>query len=453
VTASTARAAALTVVTRVRERGAFAHETLNTVLASSSLSAQDVALATRLAYGTVACRGTLDDAVDRFTDAPGRVEPRVKDALAVGAYELLFLHTPAWAAVNEGVELVRGVRPRAAGLANAVLRRLGEARDAFPWGDPASDDAALARMHAHPEWLTRVLVEQLGRTVAEAVLEADNEPAPLYMAHLPFRGSMPEAVERLTRDGAQPELCELTGCIVARSPAAAVAGAALREGRVIVCDAAAQFVARAVRPEPGMRIVDIGSGRGTKTLIIQAAAMESGGPALITAVDRHGFKLDVLGAAVEQLGVPGIRTVEADATALGQDADLTEDSADGVLVDAPCSGLGTLRRHPDKRWRLVPQDIQTLALLNRRLLSQAALLVSPGGFVVYSTCTLTRQENDGVVADFLGASEGQEFSIESLASDVPRSWSRFLRDDGTFQSLPELGGPDGHFVARLRRAP
>jgi len=450
VTASTARAAALKVVTRVRERSAYAHETLAGVLESASLSAQDSAFATRLAYGTVACRGTLDEAVARFVDAPSRLEPSVADALAMGAYELLFMRTPVWAAVDEGVTLVRSVRPKAAGLANAVLRRIGERRDAFPWGDPTTDTAALARQHGHPEWLTEVLIAQLGRVAAVRILEADNEPAPLYLAHVPSLGTLDEALELLERDGADPGLCDLAGCIVAGSPAAAVGGRAVREGRVLVCDAAAQFAARCVGARPHMRILDIGAGRGTKTLIMQGLALQAGGPAEVLAVDQHAFKLQVLSSTADRLGVPGIRRLECDATKMSLD-DLPFGTADAVLIDAPCSGIGTLRRHPDRRWRMEPAEVPLLAALGARLLDQVSRLVTAGGFVVYSTCTVTRAENDDVIAAFLGGPAGEGFVLDSLEGEVPHSWRRFVRGDGTFQSLPEPAGPDGHFVARMLR--
>ena len=184
MSASPARTAALEVVTRVRERDAYAHETLDAVLKRTRLDPRDAALATRLAYGTVAARGTLDEAVARVADTGTTLEPRVADALALGAYEILFADTPRHAAVSEAVELVRASRPRAAGLANALMRRLATASDEFPWGDPASDIEALARFHAHPSWLATLWVDELGRSNAEAVMSADNLPAPLYLAHL-----------------------------------------------------------------------------------------------------------------------------------------------------------------------------------------------------------------------------------------------------------------------------
>ena len=168
------------------------------------------------------------------------------------------------------------------------------------------------------------------------------------------------------------------------------------------------------------------------------------------AVTQHAFKLQVLSSTADRLGLPGIRRLECDATKLSLD-DLPFGTADAVLIDAPCSGIGTLRRHPDRRWRMEPAEVPLLAALGARLLDQVSRLVTAGGFVVYSTCTVTRAENDDVIAAFLGGPAGEGFVLDSLEGEVPHSWRRFVRGDGTFQSLPEPAGPDGHFVARMLR--
>ncbi len=449
--ASAARKCVLTVVSRVRERNAYAHETLDTVLEGAALDDRDSAFATRLAYGTVACRGTLDEAVGRFLDNPGRLEPRVGDALAVAAYEILFARTPSRAAVNEGVELVRSVQPRAAGLANAVLRKLAAAAGDFPWGDPANDDAALARLHGHPLWMARLWIDELGRDAASDLMAANNEPAPLFLAHLPFVTDEAAVFEELQGLGADPTACELPGCLVAGSPSAAVRSQAVAKRSVVVADAGAQLAAHALRPLAGQRIVELGAGRGTKSLIISGIVHRAGGAVEVIAADLHDFKLRVLREAAEQSGATGITTVVADATRADSEGLPAAGSVDSVLVDAPCSGLGTLRRHPDRRWRARPQQIEALASLGSSLLSTAALLVKPGGFVVYSTCTVARAENTGVIEAFLSSPDGDRFAIDPLVDDVPEGWSGFVSAEGFFQSVPRIGGPDGHFIARLKR--
>jgi 16S rRNA (cytosine967-C5)-methyltransferase len=449
--ASKARTLALDVITRVREREAYAHETLDSALGRGKLQPREVAQATRLAYGTISCRGTLDEVIARFVSDIQGLEPKVGDALALSVYELLFMRTPARAAVSEGVELARSVRPRTAGLANAVLRKVADAAAGFPWGDPTTDVAALARLHGHPEWMVQMWVDELGVEAATSMLQADDEPAPLYVAHLPFQNAWEVVLDDLSRDGVDPQPCPVAGCILAGSSSAAVKSMSLRSQHVIVADAAAQFAAAVVRSSHDQTIIELGAGRGTKSLLLAAAARLTGGRARIIAVDSHAFKLEALSKTTTALSVDEIETVVADATNPEAPGMPPLGTADAVLVDAPCSGLGTLRRHPDRRWRARPEEIPAVAALGAGLLRAASSLVKVGGFVVYSTCTVASVENAQVVEAFLLSEEGVGFSVDSLAADVPDEWGRFVTPQGYFQSLPERGGPDGHFIARLRR--
>lgn len=449
---SPARRAAYRVIKRVREREAFGPQTLDAVLAAAHLSSSDTALATRLTYGTLQTQGVLDEAIDRVTDKPGSIEPQVRDALRIAAYELLFMRTPPRAAVHEGVEMVKVVRRQAAGLANAVLRKVAASVETFPWGDPATDSDALARQTAHPRWLVDLFVADLGDQDARLTLAADNEPAPLYLWHDPFTGTYVEAMDALTADGADPVGCDLPGCVEARTPAAAVRGAAVRDHLFEVTDASAQVVALAVGAHPGDAVVDIAAGRGTKTAELQALSVAAGAPAELFAVDIHPFKSEVLRGRMKTLGVPGVTVLTGDALDVAAIEGLPgPSSAAAVLLDAPCSGLGTLRRHPEKRWRIAPQAIADLAVLQAALLEQAASLVAVGGVVVYSTCTVARAENHDVVAGFLDSKAGEGFVTRTPVAELPESLRGWIGPEGWFQSQPRTGGPDGHFVATLAR--
>ena len=451
VSASPARRLAREVISQVRERSGYAHEVLDGRMRTHDLVPAEASLATRLAYGALQTQGTLDEAIARYV-AGKKIEPKVRDALRVSAYEILYLSTPARAAVHQGVELVRSVRPQAAGLANAVLRKLAEDAPTFPWGDPGTDVSALARLYGHPLWLAKMWVDELGWEAATRVMSADNEPAPLYVAANPFASSVDQARAALRADGALPQPCPVRGCVEVGNAAAAVHGAALRDGLVLACDAAAQSIARLVRVQPHQRILEIGSGRGTKTILLQASAVESGGPALIYAVDLHAFKARLLEQRLQRFCVPGVVALVGDARDIASIPGAPErESLDAAIVDAPCSGLGTLRRHPEKRWRVEPADIDALGDLGFHLLEQAAALVRVGGFVVYSTCTLARRENDSVVQSFLASEQGREWRVDPLGDDIPAEWREFVTHEGYFSSLPVSGGPDGHFAARLVR--
>jgi 16S rRNA (cytosine967-C5)-methyltransferase len=295
-------------------------------------------------------------------------------------------------------------------------------------------------------------VDELGREMASQVMAADNLPAPLFLALLDRGKSIETVAASLEADGLDPQPGPFPGSWLARNASAVRTSATVARSDVLVMDGGAQLAARATRPGPGNDIVEVGAGRGSKSLLIASLARALGGPVhSITAIDLHAFKLEVLSRNAAEYGFDEIRTVQADATDLNADLGCESGSADAVLVDAPCSGLGTLRRHPDRRWRARPEEIETLAVLGERLLVRAARLVMPGGFMVYSTCTITWQENADVVERFLSTAPGSEFVLDRIGADVPEQWQRFVSEQGWFQSLPEEGGIDGHFVARLVR--
>lgn len=455
MSATAARALAHEVLVATRERRAYVAPVLDSYLSGADLSEADRSFATRLARGVVETTGVLDDALDARLDRPGRVEPRVRDALRMGAYELLFMSTEPRAAVHQYVDLVRSLRPQAAGMANAVLRKIADAAPAFPWGDVESDAAALARATGHPLWLAERIMDDLGVVPGRAALESATTPAPLFVRVNPFIGMLEDALGVLEDDGADPEPAwpdELARQLL--DPRAAVHGRAIAEGFVVVTDAAAQIAPLALEPAPGSRVLDACAGRGTKTITLQASAARVGATAHVLALDINASKTDALARRMAHLGVPDIDVLVGDLLDPALASSLGPEGFDAVLLDAPCSGTGTMRRHPEIRWTLAPADIERLAELQGAMLRRAAALVKPGGTLVYSTCSILLAETVDVVGDFLGGAQGAGFESASLQAHVPRQWSRFLTPEGWFRSWPEPGGADGHFVARMvRQAP
>lgn len=449
-----ARRAALSAIGAVRARGAFAHEVVPTAIERAGLAGRDAAFATRLAYGTIATRGTLDGVVASLLANPKKTSPAILDALALSAYELLFEGADSYAAVSEGVELVRAVAPRATGVANAVLRKIAGDRTLAGPGAVGDDIASLARRTGHPEWIVREVVERFGAPNAAAILAADNEPAPMYLAHLPFRTTFDEVMASLTADGAEPTALDLPGAILVGAPAAAVRSRVLANGDVVVADLAAQVAASLVPLATGTTVLDIGSGRGTKSLLIAANARRAGLEVHVLGIDIHRFKVELATTRAHDLGADGVRFALADATRLTPAALAALPGSPtrprAILLDAPCSGLGTLRRHPDKRWRVTPADVASLAALNTSLLRASLKLVEAGGVVVYSTCTMTREENEGVLSAALSAVVGAAVS-PIHPDEVPDALGGFVdaAGSGTLQSAPYVGGPDGHFIARI----
>ncbi len=447
------RRVARTVLGEVRTRGAWGSALLRTAIDTAGLDARDAALATRLVYGTISAEGTLDEALDRHLSRPRRVHPLVRDIMRMAAYELLFARTPAHAVVHDAVAAVRAAHPSSAGMANAVLRRVSEDVVSFPWGDPETDRDALARASAHPRWIVDLLFEDLGPARARDMLDAAREPAPLYVAVNPFLATLEAIVDEIAALGVEVVEYGPPGCLHVSPSAPVLRSDVVSRGACIVSDAAAQLVATLAAPPPGGTAVDIAAGRGSKTVLMQSAALRAGGTAAITASDIHPFKVEIVRERLDLLRVPDVTGVVADATCEeAVEVIGGEGSADSVLVDAPCSNLGTLRRHPEKRWRLAPEEIESLASLGERMLRVASRLVRPGGFVVYSTCTVTRRENSDVVEAFLASDAGAEYSTAPVHGRVPEGWEHWVTSEGWLQTHPVPGGPDGHFAAVLVRS-
>jgi len=453
---SEARLVARETLTRVREREAFAHESLDRVLSRHrGISARDSALATRLAYGAIACYGTLVEVVDRRLRNPRKTDPMLRDCLLLSTYELLFTETPPYAVVSEGVALAKALKMRYASPTNAILRRIGRERELFPWGDPKADVEAHARLRGHPAWMARLLREHFGYEQADFIMQANNEVAPLYLAVMEPVLSSEEALLALSRIGAEPQALELPGAMLIGEPAKIRDLPALGTRSLLVMDYCAQLAVHLADLRPDLRFIEIGAGRGSKTLLAATRARMHGGSAQLTAIDLHAFKTEIITGDAAGLGYDEIKTLCADATrplAPLLEAARLSPCADVVLLDAPCSGLGTLRRHPDRRWRAGPADIVALAEQNYEILTQAAQLVAPRGTLIYSTCTMTAEENFDVLERFLHAEVGRAFSLAALRpEELPRLLRSFVDERGCFQSYPQPEGPDGHFIARLKR--
>ena len=441
---------ALEVTRAVREREAYAPEILNAALRRSRLADVDARFATALAYGAIETSGALDIAIDRAVADPSRVEPAVRDVLRLGAYELLFMDKPAHVVVDQAVELVKRSSRRATGFTNAVMRRIAADAKGFPWGDPDADDAALALSAGFPLWLVKRLIDERGRHEARAFLEAHRAPAPLYLAVNPFRTTDAEALEALAASGARPSFTDIEGCLLVEDAAAALSSTPVERGEVLVADATAQFIASTIgaTAREGQQVLEVGSGRGTKAALIQSRRLRDASQGPLFALDSHQFKSEVLATRMKELRVAGVTAVVGDATAIDVIDGLPK-SFDIVSVDAPCSGIGTLRRHPDKRWRVTPDDVSTLAALGSALIAQAASKVAPGGTLFYSTCTVLAEENEAVIEAFLASEAGRGFALRPFTTAVPPLFAQSMMADGTFRSHPVVGGPDGHFAARL----
>jgi len=468
------RTAALDVLGEVR-RGRRLDRALDSAL--DDLSPDEGPWVHAATYGIVRLRGRLDHLLDRSLHAGlDSVSPLLLDVLRLGAYQLLYMDgVPAYAAISQSVEHAREVAGRrVAGLVNGVLRSVqreslkpedrektsssegsegaaggvgaegrigGEERG---WADPAlfpnpGEDPAgyLATWGSHPRWLAERWVERYGREGAFGLAEANNRIPALSIRPL---GLSPEEAARTLEDtgiGARP-VGRGTRCLwIDRGVAP---DAVLQAVPSVVQDPGASLVVEYASPAPGARIADLCAAPGGKALALAVSA------SWVLAGDLSARRLALLGSAIQRLGSvvsPVYRVV-----ARGEIPPIEE--ADLVLVDVPCSGTGTFRRHPDGKWRLDPGDPARLAEIQARILQGASRCVRPGGLLIYSTCTLEPEENEEVVSQFI--TESDQFRVEA-PSNPSGNVGEFVDEDGYLRVLPQETGFDGAFAARMRRLP
>ena len=439
--AAPARRCAYAVVRRVFERSAFADRALHS--AASGLDARDRALATRLVYGTVQRRGTLDAVIAELARRPvAALAPEVLAALRLGLYQLLYLDSvPDHAAVDDAVTLAAtaGAGP-GAGLVNAVLRRAtDEARaQVAALGDETPERAAVC--HSLPLWLTRMWWRELGAEQARELMATVNRPAESALRANTLAGAPDEVAAGLgVRGHRDPDLPE---AIVLEEPFDAHGSAAWREGRIMPQARASMLVSRLLAPRAGESVLDLCAAPGAKTTHLAALMQDSGE---VVAVERHGGRARALERTAARMGARSVSVVRADASR----RETVSRRFQRVLLDPPCSGLGTLRSRPDLRWRARPESITELAALQARMLDVAAEAVAPGGTLVYSTCTLSAAENERQIGSFLR--RRPEFAPAAAPSGY-EAWQH-PSVPGAHMALPHRHDTDGFFIARLVREP
>jgi 16S rRNA (cytosine967-C5)-methyltransferase len=442
--AAPARACAWAVVRRVFEEDAWADRALHGEAGRLHLSQRDRALATHLAYGTVQRRATLDALIATLSGRPvDQLDPPVLAALRLGAFQLLFLdRVPAHAAVGESVELAKAASPGGGRLVNAVLRRA--AREGRTWLDalPTDTPAAAALRHSHPEWIAELWWDGFGADTALALMAAGNEPAESALRANLLRTTPEELLAALPVPGRPaPGLPE---GVVLDGPFDAFGSPLWTEGRLMPQSRAAMAVSRLLGPRPGERVLDLCAAPGGKTTHL-AALMEGQGE--IVAVERHPGRADALRRTTRRMGAEIVDVRIGDAAAAHE-----PEGFDRVLVDPPCTDLGTLAGRPDARWRKHAGQPAEMARIQAAILRAGADALRPGGTLVYSTCTISPAENEELVAAFLA--ERPDFTADDLPAELAASgapvWDhprvpRFL------QTLPHRDGTDGFFIARLRR--
>jgi 16S rRNA (cytosine967-C5)-methyltransferase len=443
--APSARQRAFEILRRVEESRAFATPLLE-VHEDRIADPRDAALLHDTVLGVLRWQALLDHVIARLASRPpAAMDPEVRRALRIGAHALLFQdRVPAFAAVDTAVGLIKSRAPRPqVSFVNGVLRALARSgRDALPGEAAVGDAAALAVRHSHPEWWVRRKLDRLGWDRTVDLLAGDNRPAPTVLRPDLKRATPRELQARLAAEGVRTERCMRVPEALRVVSGPLRRSRVLREGRAWVQDEASQLVTdlfgRVLRP----RVLDLCAAPGIKTLRLRESLPL---PGAIVAVDRNPRRLRKLLENVARVGATEILVVAADAAA---DTAPLRGPFDHVLVDAPCSGTGTLRRHPEIRWRLRPEDLPALAERQLRILETAARLVASGGSVLYSVCSLEPEEGEQVVAAFL--ERHSEFDVVDGRERVGAPARGLIAEDGALRTSP-VDAMDGFFGVVLAR--
>jgi 16S rRNA (cytosine967-C5)-methyltransferase len=438
------------ILAKVDSRKAYADILLDQALNATALNERDRALLTELTYGTLRWRGNIDGQLSRYLRQPlAKTDPLIRNLLRVSVYQLRFLDKiPDYATVNEAVELARNHSGgKSAGFVNAVLRNFLRGKDRVIGLAPKDESVAgLAVTYSHPEWLVKRWIDEFGAEAAKTLMRANNQRSTLVLRVNSLKCTREKLLDRFLEAGIKAEATQWSpqGISVLSGPAVdKLSGFA--QGYFQIQGEASQLVAYLLSPLPGERILDACAAPGGKSTHLGELMKDEGE---LVAIDISARGIVKIRDNAARLGLKSLRVLSADASA--ELADKLREPYDRVLVDAPCSGLGTLRGHPEIKWHRDENDIRRLSRLQSKILSRVAGYLKPGGALVYATCTLSREENEEIVESFLA--HHKEFELEDAARYLPGQATHMVREK-YFIALPHRDNTDGFFAARMRKVP
>ena len=436
------------ILAKVDTRKAYADILLDQALKNATLNERDRALLTELTYGALRWRGNIDAQLSRYLRQPlAKTDPLIRNLLRVSVYQLRFLDKiPDYAAVNEAVELARNHSGgKSAGFVNAVLRNFLRDKDRIIGLAPKDESVAgLAVTYSHPEWLVKRWIDEFGAEAAKTLMRANNQRATLVLRVNCLKCTREKLLDRFLEAGIKAEATQWSpqGISVLSGPAVdKLPGFA--EGYFQIQGEASQLVTYIVSPLSGERILDACAAPGGKSTHLGEFMKDEGE---LVAIDISARGIAKIRENAARLGLKSLRVLSADASA--ELADKVRGPYDRVLVDAPCSGLGTLRGHPEIKWHRDENDIRRLSRLQSKILSRVAGYLKPGGVLVYATCTLSPEENEEIVESF--RAHHNEFELEDAARYLPGQATHMVRGK-YFVALPHRHNTDGFFAARMRK--
>lgn len=436
---------AVEILNCVEEHSAFAEPLLDNLLSQDlRINIHDRRLITHIVYGTLRMRGRLDWIIEHLYRGNFlSMDTGIKNILRTGLCQLLFTERiPDFAIVDEAVAITKKTHPAGSGLVNAILRNAIRKKDEIVYPKMGKDPALhISIVHSHPLWLVKKWIAMFGAEETVELCRANNEIPPAVLRVNTLRTTREKAMEELLDFGFDVKVTGFSpdGLIISNLPMPVRETSCYTAGLIQTQDEASQLIARLADPKPGENILDVCAGVGGKATHL-AALMNNRGS--IMAIDISEKKIAALKYNVKRLGVTVVDTRVGDARGKLEKAFF--ESFDKIIIDAPCSGLGTLRRNPEIKWRTTPDDLKKCAILQKTILDSAALYLKKGGALIYSTCTIAPQENEEVIKGFI--TRHPDFLCISPPVTIHCC---FVDDRGYFRSYPHRHGTDGFFGAVL----
>jgi len=444
-----ARETALKALYETEVKGAYSNLALKKLLTDKQFDSRDRAFITELVYGTVTRKLTLDWIISRFSKVQlKKLSHWVLQILRMGTYQIIFLdRVPSSAACNTSVDLAKKYAGQSAGFVNAVLRSVARSKDKFSLEDIDASCIAekLSIKYSFPGYLVEEWIEAFGEVFTEALLASLLERPEFSVRVNTLKTTREALIEELRCNGigtAPGRFLEEALYLENVSDVSRLD--AFIEGKMIVQDESSMLVTKVLDPKPGEKVLDVCAAPGGKTTHM-GQVMENRGH--IDAWDIHEHKIALIDENAKRLGIEIIEASQKDALVFSEEA---RDMYDRVLVDAPCSGTGIIRRKPDIKWKREKDDIGNLVEIQKKILYNSSRYVKPGGVLVYSTCSIDKRENEQVVSDFLN--ENRDFYAESLKTFLPQALQgKSEIVGGILRLYPHIDGTDGFFIARMKR--
>jgi 16S rRNA (cytosine967-C5)-methyltransferase len=442
------REIALKILYDINQKGAYSNIAVNKYLECSELQKIDKAFITELVYGTLRRRLTIDWIIGQFSTLKrNRISDWVLNILRMGIYQLIYMEkVPQSAACNESVKLSKKYGHKASsGYVNAVLRNVARNRDKIAYPDKHKEYIRfLSIKHSHPQWLVEKWVRIFGGEFTEKLLAGNNETADFIVRVNTLKISRKKLIEELRIEGIDAvEGKYAEEAVILKNPSSISRLESFRKGYFQVQDESSMLAVKVLAPQPGEFIMDVCSAPGGKASHI---AQVMGNRGTVLARDIHEHKIGLVKGTVDRMGLNIVRTEIFDAAVSDSNYIM---KADRVLVDAPCTGLGIIRRKPEIKWSRNMENINEIIELQAKILNTSSNYVKPGGVLVYSTCTINPEENEEVVREFI--SMNTAFKTEDISCMLPENIIKPKASSGYIQMLPNVHGTDGFFIARMRR--